>query len=54
MGNTYFPDDNKLSSLFKIEAFSDPSLVQFLHRNLAYVISIVYLILFYIVLKKKN
>ncbi len=53
MGNTYFPNDNEFLNLFNISAFSDPSLVQFMHRNLAYFIFIVYLILFYIVYKKK-
>ncbi len=53
MGNTYFPDDNNFINLFKISAFSDPSLVQFLHRNLAYAIFIFYLILFYKIYKKK-
>ncbi len=49
MGNSFFPDDNKLINLFKISAFSDPSLVQFIHRNLAYLICFFYLyILFYI------
>ena len=38
MGNNYFPDDNKISNLFEFSAFNDPSLVQFLHRNLAYLI----------------
>ena len=32
-------------NLFKISAFSDPSLVQFMHRNLAYLIFIFYIIL---------
>ena len=40
MGNTYFPDDNEIKNLFKFSALSDPSLVQFLHRNLAYIIGI--------------
>ena len=53
MGNSYFPNDSKFSNLFKIGALSDPSLVQFLHRNLAYLITIVYLLLSYIVFKKK-
>ena len=53
MGNTYFPDDNKLSNLFKVTAFSDPSLVQFLHRNLAYLTSLIYLISIYVVFKNK-
>ena len=39
MGNTYFPNDNKIENLFKLSVFSDPSLVQFIHRNLAYVIA---------------
>ena len=36
MGNNYFPDDNKFINLFNIMALSEPSLVQFVHRNLAY------------------
>ena len=47
MGNTYFPNDNNISNLFKLSAFNDPSLVQFLHRNLAYLITIFYLYIFY-------
>ena len=45
MGSNYFPDDNKYINLFKFSAFSDPSLVQFMHRNLAYLILFFYLIL---------
>ena len=47
MGETYFPNDNDFSSLFKLSAFSDPSLVQFIHRNLAYIICLFYLVIFY-------
>ena len=46
MGNNYFPNDNDISNLFKLNAFNDPSLVQFIHRNLAYLIFLVYLIIF--------
>jgi len=53
MGDTYFPDDNNFISLFKLSAFSDPSLVQFIHRNLAYTIGIFYLFLFYKIYKNK-
>ena len=53
MGNSYFPDDSNLLDLFEITAFSDPSLVQFIHRNLAYLISLFYLILIFTVFKKK-
>ncbi len=48
MGNSYFPDDNNLISLFKLSAFSDPSLVQYLHRNLAYLIFIMFIIILFI------
>ena len=47
MGDTYFPNDNSLINLFKLSAFSDPSLVQFIHRNLAYLIGIFYILIFY-------
>ena len=53
MGNTYFPDDNSLIDLFKLSAFSDPSLVQFIHRNLAYLITIFYLYMLFMVYQKK-
>ncbi len=45
MGSSYFPDDNKIANLFNINAFSDQSLVQFMHRNLAYLILIFYIII---------
>tara|TARA_B100000989_G_scaffold230086_1_gene176966 strand:+ start:33 stop:992 length:960 start_codon:yes stop_codon:yes gene_type:complete len=47
MGDYYFPDDNKFINLFKLSAFSDPSLVQYLHRNLAYLIFIIYILISY-------
>tara|TARA_S200000501_G_scaffold308510_1_gene298062 strand:- start:80 stop:1021 length:942 start_codon:yes stop_codon:yes gene_type:complete len=47
MGNSYFPNDNSVNNLFKFTALSDPSLVQFIHRNLAYGIGIFYLVIFY-------
>ncbi len=53
MGNSYFPNDNDLINLFSLSAFSDPSLVQFMHRNLAYVILVSYLIIFYKIYKNK-
>ena len=53
MGNSYFPDDNNFLNLFKLSAFSDPSLVQFMHRNLAYFIGIFYLLIFYKIYKNK-
>ena len=55
MGNSFFPNDNSISNLFKLSAFSDPSLVQFIHRKLAYLIGLFYLyLLFYIYKNKKS
>ena len=53
MGNTYFPNDNSLNNLFKLSALSEPSLVQFIHRNLAYIIGVFYLYIFYKIYKNK-
>jgi cytochrome c oxidase assembly protein subunit 15 len=53
MGNSYFPDDNKFINILKLSAFSDPSLVQFIHRNLAYIILIFYLFIFIKIYTKK-
>jgi len=47
MGSSYFPDDNLLINFFKLSTLNEPSLVQFIHRNLAYLISILYLIIFF-------
>ena len=53
MGNNYFPDDNSIDDLFKLTAFDSPSLVQFIHRNLAYVILLFFLIILFDVYKNK-
>ena len=53
MGNSFFPNDNSISNLFKLSAFSDPSLVQFMHRNLAYLIMFFYFFIFYKIYKNK-
>ncbi len=53
MGNTYFPDDNSFINLFNISALSDPSLVQFIHRNLAYVIIVYFIFIVFKIYKNK-
>tara|TARA_B100001029_G_scaffold175050_1_gene175976 strand:+ start:106 stop:1068 length:963 start_codon:yes stop_codon:yes gene_type:complete len=53
MGNNYFPDDNSIADLFKLSAFDSPSLVQFIHRNLAYIILLFFLIILFDVYKNK-
>ena len=53
MGMNYFPDDNFVESLFNLSVFDDPSLVQFIHRNLAYIIFLFYLLISFYVYKNK-
>ena len=47
MDDTYFPNDSNLRDLFKLSAFSEPSLVQFIHRNLAYLITIFFVLIIF-------
>ncbi len=54
MGSSFFPDDSIFSDLFNISVFNDQSLVQFIHRNLAYLIVILYFYILYFVLKNGN
>ncbi len=54
MGSAYFPDDSKFIEFFNISLFDNPSIVQFIHRNLAYLIVFIYIYIFYIVLKNGN
>ena len=53
MGTTYFPNDNNFINLLNLNAFNDPSLVQFIHRNLAYIILLFYLFLLIKIYKEK-
>ena len=53
MGSSYFPDDNKIINIFKLSSFSEPSLVQFMHRNLAYLILVFYFFIVFKIYKKK-
>ena len=54
MGSSYFPDDSEFIEFLDITFFDNPSLVQFMHRNLAYLIVIVYIYLSFFVFKGKN
>jgi len=42
MNHSYFPDDSNLKDLFSMEAFETPSIVQFIHRNIAYFIILLF------------
>ena len=53
MGENFFPDDNLIINLFNFSALNDPSLMQFVHRNLAYLIFLFYLLILFNVYKNK-
>jgi len=53
MGSGYFPDDNSITNLLNLSAFDDPALVQFMHRNLAYFILLIYFLILINVYKNK-
>ena len=54
MGSSYFPDDSVITDFFKITVFDDQSLVQFIHRNLAYLIVVLYFYILFFVIKNGN
>ena len=53
MGKNYFPDDNLIINLFNFSSLNDPSVVQFIHRNLAYLIMIFYLFILFKIYRNK-
>ncbi len=54
MGLSYFPDDSKFIEFLNLNLFDNPSIVQFIHRNLAYLIVVIYIYIFFIVIKDRN
>jgi cytochrome c oxidase assembly protein subunit 15 len=54
MGSSYFPDDSKFIEFLNINFFDNPSIVQFVHRNLAYLIVIIYIYLLILVFRVNN
>ncbi len=54
MNNNYFPDDSYLKDLFSNKAFETPSIVQFIHRNLAYFIVLLFFLIFFFVFKNEK
>ena len=54
MNQNYFPDDSKLKDLFSIKAFETPSIVQFIHRNVAYFIIILFSFIATIIYRNKD
>ena len=54
MGSSYFPDDSQFIEFFNISLFDNPSIVQFIHRNLAYLIVGFYMYILFFVFKDCN
>jgi len=54
MGSSYFPDDTNLIELLNVTLFDNPSIVQFIHRNLAYLIVLIYFYLLILVFMDRN
>ena len=54
MGTNFFPDDSRYSEFLSLKVFDNPSIVQFLHRLLAYIIVINYIFLLFLTFKERN
>ena len=54
MGSNYFPDDSNFIDFLDISFFDNPSIVQFIHRNIAYLIVLIYIYLFFFIIKESN
>ena len=54
MNYSYYPDDSSFKDLFTLQAFETPSLVQFIHRNLAYIIFLIFSYISIIIYRDKN
>jgi cytochrome c oxidase assembly protein subunit 15 len=54
MGSTYFPDDSQFIEFLNLNVFDNPSIVQFIHRNLAYLILGIYIYVLFYVIKDCN
>ena len=54
MGSSYFPDDSKFVEFFSINLFDNPSIVQFVHRNLAYLIVGIYIYILFFIYNDRN
>jgi len=54
MDRGYFPDDSIFTDLFSLKFFETPSLVQFIHRNLAYIMFVFFLLILFIVFRNDD
>ena len=54
MNQSYFPDDSMFTDLFSLKVFETPSLAQFIHRNVAYILLVFFLVILFIVFKNDD
>jgi len=54
MNESYFPDDSNFVEIFSLKSFETPSLVQFMHRNIAYLIIFFFLAILFKIYKNKD
>ena len=54
MGVNYFPDDSSFKEFLNLKVFDNPSIVQFIHRNLAYTIVMIYALILFKVINSGN
>ena len=54
MGSSYFPDDSQFIEFLNLKVFDNPSIVQFIHRNLAYLIVGIYIYILLFTIVGKN
>ena len=54
MGVNYFPDDSSFKDFLNLKVFDNPSIVQFIHRNLAYLIIFIYALILLKVINTGN
>jgi len=54
MDQNYFPDDSNFKDLFSMRALETPSIVQFIHRNIAYFIILFFCFIAAIIYKNKD
>ena len=54
MHQNYFPDDSNIQDLFSMKAFDTPSIMQFIHRNMAYFIILLFCFILITIFKNND
>ena len=54
MNQSYFPDDSNIKDLFSMNALETPSIVQFIHRNIAYFIILLFSLIAAMIYRNKD